>query len=135
MQEDPTALFLIPRSRFKDKGASTQEVPTALFLIPMHSTNAPDGYKEICLSSTGASWKKFKNTIKCKYYNAYETDEDRLAHLPPLVSPAQWENLVAYWGTEEAQRNAAQNAENRSHLRVHPRMGRKPFVIFKEDVD
>ncbi|KAM7510094.1 hypothetical protein LguiB_008969 [Lonicera macranthoides] len=104
-------------------------------VIAKHNTNAPDGYKEICLSSIGASWKKFKNTIKCKYYNAYTTDEERLAHLPPLVSPAQWENLVAYWGTEEAQRIAAQNAENRSHLCAHPRTGRKPFVIFKEEVD
>ncbi|KAM7489699.1 hypothetical protein LguiB_027183 [Lonicera macranthoides] len=81
-----------------------------------HNTNALDGYKEICLSSIGASWKKFKNTIKCKYCNTYETDEERLAHLPPL-------------------RIAAQNADNRSHLCAHPRTGRKPFVIFTEEVD
>ncbi|KAJ6803433.1 uncharacterized protein M6B38_108485 [Iris pallida] len=60
------------------------------------NTNAPDGFKAICFTKMGISWKAFKHRVK-DFYKKFETDAERLANVPPRVEPSQWPTLVAYW--------------------------------------
>ncbi|KAF6175951.1 hypothetical protein GIB67_003439 [Kingdonia uniflora] len=45
--------------------------------------NAPDGFKEVCFQKMAFSWKAFKYKIKLQHYKKYNTDEKRLASIPP----------------------------------------------------
>ncbi|XP_034679526.1 uncharacterized protein LOC117909578 [Vitis riparia] len=49
--------------------------------------------------------------MKAKYYNPYNTDEERLCHQPPHLSDDDWRWLIHFWGTPEAK---AQKKEDRS---------------------
>ncbi|RVW98338.1 hypothetical protein CK203_034249 [Vitis vinifera] len=49
--------------------------------------------------------------MKAKYYNPYNTDEERLRHRPPHLSNDDWRWLIHFWGTPEAK---AQKKEDRS---------------------
>ncbi|RVX11024.1 hypothetical protein CK203_013405 [Vitis vinifera] len=49
--------------------------------------------------------------MKAKYYNPYNTDEERLCHRPPHLSDDDWRWLIHFWGTPEAK---AQKKEDRS---------------------
>eukprot|EP00261_Vitis_vinifera_P033059 XP_019074302.1 PREDICTED: uncharacterized protein LOC104877390 [Vitis vinifera] len=40
--------------------------------------------------------------MKAKYYNPYNTDEERLCHRPPHLSDDDWRWLIHFWGTLEA---------------------------------
>ena len=40
--------------------------------------------------------------MKAKYYNPYNTDEERLCHRPPHLSDDDWRWLIHFWGTPEA---------------------------------
>ncbi|RVW70803.1 hypothetical protein CK203_061952 [Vitis vinifera] len=49
--------------------------------------------------------------MKAKYYNPYNTDDERLCHRPPHLSDDDWRWLIHFWGTPEAK---AQKKEDRS---------------------
>ncbi|KAL6345641.1 hypothetical protein AAG906_017374 [Vitis piasezkii] len=70
--------------------------------------------------------------MKAKYYNPYNTNEERLRHQPPHLSDDDWRWLIHFWGTPEAK---AQKKEDRSepnriemfaltHTHTHKKMGR-----------
>ena len=40
--------------------------------------------------------------MKAKYYNPYNTNEERLCHQPPHLSDDDWRWLIHFWGTPEA---------------------------------
>ena len=40
--------------------------------------------------------------MKAKYYDPYNTDEERLRHKPPHLSDDEWSWLINFWGTPEA---------------------------------
>ena len=43
--------------------------------------------------------------MKAKYYDPYNTDEERLGHKPPRLSNDEWRWLINFWGTLEAKIN------------------------------
>nr|CAN79038.1 hypothetical protein VITISV_024212 [Vitis vinifera] len=49
--------------------------------------------------------------MKAKYYNPYNTDDERLCHRPPHLSDDDWRWLIHFWGKLEAK---AQKKEDRS---------------------
>eukprot|EP00261_Vitis_vinifera_P040345 XP_019081588.1 PREDICTED: uncharacterized protein LOC109124219 [Vitis vinifera] len=49
--------------------------------------------------------------MKAKYYNPYNTNEERLCHRPPHLSDDDWSWLIHFWGTPEAK---APKKEDRS---------------------
>ncbi|KAF6175520.1 hypothetical protein GIB67_038094 [Kingdonia uniflora] len=79
------------------------------------------------------SWKAFRYKIKLQYYKNYNTDEERLASIPPRVEPNQWPTLVRYWGLKKTQGMAQKNSDNRANLTCHPRTGRRTFARRTED--
>lgn len=47
------------------------------------------------------AWRAWKVTLKKKHYDIYETDEERLSHVPSRLDSAQWMWLVEFWGSKE----------------------------------
>ncbi|KAL6338377.1 hypothetical protein AAG906_018748 [Vitis piasezkii] len=51
--------------------------------------------------------------MKAKYYNPYNTNEERLCHRPPHLSDDDWRWLIHFWGTPEdiSRKNKANRAK------------------------
>ena len=57
------------------------------------------------MRKVGVLWKERKVNLKQLHYYKHATDEARLADVLRKVLPNQWQTLVRYWGTEEAEVN------------------------------
>ena len=53
----------------------------------------------------GNMFRSYRNKMKARYYNPYNTDEEKLRHKPPYLSDGEWRWLISFWGTPEAKVN------------------------------
>ncbi|XP_074352079.1 uncharacterized protein LOC141691240 [Apium graveolens] len=58
----------------------------------------------------------FKCRVKTKYYNKYETDEERLERRPETVPLEDFKMLLRYWGDEAVQSLADDNVAHRNTI-------------------
>ncbi|CBI37391.3 unnamed protein product, partial [Vitis vinifera] len=58
--------------------------------------------KSYILQCCGILFRNYRNKMKAKYYNPYNTNEERLCHRPPHLSDDDWSWLIHFWGTPEA---------------------------------
>ena len=61
--------------------------------------------KSCIISYYGNMFRSYRNKMKAKYYDPYNTGEERLRHKPPHLSNDEWRSLINFWGTLEAKVN------------------------------
>ncbi|WKA03818.1 hypothetical protein VitviT2T_021903 [Vitis vinifera] len=66
--------------------------------------------------------------MKAKYYNPYNTDEERLCHRPPHLSEDDWRWLIHFWGTPEAKDISEKNKTNRAEQVIKHTSGSKSYA-------
>ncbi|KAL6287725.1 hypothetical protein ACE6H2_012115 [Prunus campanulata] len=66
--------------------------------------DAPEAYRFHCLKVIGNRWRDWKCRLKRKWYDKYDTDEQRLAITPENIQmiTEQWRTLVKYWGANDS---------------------------------
>eukprot|EP00261_Vitis_vinifera_P040885 XP_019082128.1 PREDICTED: uncharacterized protein LOC100244921 isoform X3 [Vitis vinifera] len=88
--------------------------------------------KEICksyiLQCCGNLFRSYRNKMKAKYYNPYNTDEERLCHRPPHLSDDDWRWLIHFWGTPEAKDISEKNKANRAKQVIKHTSGSKSYA-------
>ena len=62
-------------------------------------------YKSYIISYYGNLFRSYINKMKDKYYDPYNTDEERLHHKPLHLSDDEWRWLINFWGTPEVKVN------------------------------
>ena len=77
-----------------------------------------------------------KGTLKRTYFTlpggAPEVDDIR-RNPPPNVEPSVWEEYIKFWMSEDHQRRAAANKENRKKNKVYSRHGSKSLAAIRHD--
>ena len=61
--------------------------------------------KSYIISYCENMFRSYRNKMKAKYYDPYNTDEERLRYKPPHLSDDEWRWLINFWGTPEAKVN------------------------------
>ena len=61
--------------------------------------------KSCIISYCENMFRSYRNKMKAKYYDPYNTDEERLRYKPPHLSDDEWRWLINFWGTPEAKVN------------------------------
>ncbi|KAL3838808.1 hypothetical protein ACJIZ3_023399 [Penstemon smallii] len=83
----------------------------------------------------GKLWREWKAELKKFHYSIYETDEERLAHLPPRMDKVEWEKLVNIWSNDpHARKISEQNRANRTQLRTYHRTGKKGYPSLRAEM-
>ncbi|RVW72576.1 hypothetical protein CK203_060062 [Vitis vinifera] len=70
----------------------------------------------------------YRNKMKAKYYNPYNTNEERLCHRPPHLSDDDWRWLIHFWGTPEAKDIYKKNKANRAKQVIKHTSGSKGYA-------
>ncbi|XP_042940150.1 uncharacterized protein LOC122275235 [Carya illinoinensis] len=63
-----------------------------------------------------------------KIYKSYKTNEEALANVPELVTPATWVKLCARWSSAEFRMISEKNKSNRAKQQTNHTAGRTSFV-------
>ncbi|XP_028124570.1 uncharacterized protein LOC114321604 [Camellia sinensis] len=63
----------------------------------------PEEYKPICMKNCNSIWKDHKNKIKAKYFKPRSSDPNLKDDVPMYIVPSQWEQLVEYCRTSDAE--------------------------------
>ena len=63
----------------------------------------PEEYKPICMKNCNSIWKDHKNKLKAKYFKPRSSDPNLKDDVPMHIVPSQWEQLVEYWRTSDAE--------------------------------
>ncbi|RVW21305.1 hypothetical protein CK203_114350 [Vitis vinifera] len=73
--------------------------------------------------------------MKAKYYNPYNTDEERLCHRPPHLSDDDWRWLIHFWGTPEPRISQKKNKANRAKQVIKHTSGSKSYAQIRYEQD
>ncbi|KAJ9693780.1 hypothetical protein PVL29_009643 [Vitis rotundifolia] len=74
----------------------------ALVLVYAKKYELEETCKNYILQCSGNLFRNYRNKMKAKYCNPYNTNEERLCHRPPHLSDDDWRWLIHFWGTLEA---------------------------------
>ncbi|XP_028109834.1 uncharacterized protein LOC114308442 [Camellia sinensis] len=78
--------------------------------------------------------KDHKNKLKAKYFKPRSSDPNLKDDVPMHIVPSQWEELVEYWCTSDAEKIASRNAKNqRAHGIAHT-TGRTTFSQIRHEM-
>ncbi|XP_017971751.1 PREDICTED: uncharacterized protein LOC18607151 isoform X1 [Theobroma cacao] len=120
-------------------------------LIFFHWRAMPDSYKEeiweyvqtkfdldpSCKSwvmqSLATKWRDWKAELKASYYDALNTDEERLKVCDPRVVPEQWPSLISYWNSDDTKKRCATNKANRAKQKGGHASGTKSYARIREE--
>ena len=61
--------------------------------------------KSYILQYCGNLFRSYRNKMKAKYYDPYNTDEEILRHKPSHLLDDEWRWLINFWGTLKAKVN------------------------------
>ena len=61
--------------------------------------------KNYILQYCGNLFISYRNKVKAKYYDPYNTYKEILRHKPPHLSDDEWRWLINFWGTPAAKVN------------------------------
>ncbi|XP_034710790.1 uncharacterized protein LOC117933510 isoform X7 [Vitis riparia] len=89
----------------------SEDVKEKIWALVLEKYELEETCKSYILQCCGNLFRSYRNKMKAKYYNPYNTDEERLCHRPPHLSDDDWRWLIHFWGTPEAK---AQKKEDRS---------------------
>ncbi|XP_026431882.1 uncharacterized protein LOC113329140 [Papaver somniferum] len=107
--------------------AATQEIK--------HIFEYPEILDDKIINKLNLSWKAHKSNMKKQGFDVNRTREENLAHRPEGVVGSQWAPLVEMWESEENQKIAAKNEENRAKQIVHHTGGSKPHMEYAKELE
>ncbi|THF94665.1 hypothetical protein TEA_002879 [Camellia sinensis var. sinensis] len=94
----------------------------------------PEEYKPICMKNCNSIWKDHKNKLKAKYFKPSKGRMSMKDDVPMHIVPSQWEELVEYWRTSDAEKIPSRNAKNqRAHGIAHT-TGRTTFSQIRHEM-
>ncbi|KAJ9691563.1 hypothetical protein PVL29_013675 [Vitis rotundifolia] len=99
----------------------------ALVLVYAKKYELEETYKSYTLQCCGNLFRSYRNKMKAKYYNPYNTDEERLCRRPPHLSDDDWRWLIHFWGTPEAKKKK-KNKANRAKQVIKHTSGSKSYA-------
>ncbi|XP_034710792.1 uncharacterized protein LOC117933510 isoform X9 [Vitis riparia] len=80
----------------------SEDVKEKIWALVLEKYELEETCKSYILQCCGNLFRSYRNKMKAKYYNPYNTDEERLCHRPPHLSDDDWRWLIHFWGTPEA---------------------------------
>ncbi|KAJ9709465.1 hypothetical protein PVL29_001104 [Vitis rotundifolia] len=87
-------------------------------------------YAKICksyiLQCCGNLFRSYRNKMKAKYYNPYNTDEERLCHRLPHLSDDDWRWLIHFWGTPKAKGKVSDKSKSYAQIRYEQQLLSQP---------
>ncbi|KAF5949322.1 hypothetical protein HYC85_011315 [Camellia sinensis] len=84
--------------------------------------------------STEEVTEDHKNKLKAKYFKPRSSDPNLKDDVPMNVVPSQWEQLVEYWRTSDAEKIASRNAKNRRAHDIAHNTGRTTFSQIRHEM-
>ncbi|RWR83311.1 hypothetical protein CKAN_01206400 [Cinnamomum micranthum f. kanehirae] len=94
----------------------------------------PELFRPVCMSKCRKMWKDHKNKVKMLHWKPHQDAPDILDRVPRGVLPDQWTQLVRYWTSEEVQRVAAMNAQNRAMQGPAHRLGTRHITQVRHEL-
>ncbi|WJX67551.1 hypothetical protein P8452_52007 [Trifolium repens] len=94
------------------------------YIIPAHGKNAT-------LARIDDAWRRYKTSIKKKYFSKYPNLRERLKHRPKRIPKPHYKKLMIYWGINTVQDICKKNAVNRTKQKYMHRMGTRNFARVK----
>ncbi|RWR72570.1 hypothetical protein CKAN_00080300 [Cinnamomum micranthum f. kanehirae] len=94
----------------------------------------PELFRPVCMSKCRKMWKDHKNKVKMLHWKPHQDAPDILDRVPRGVLPDQWTQLVRYWTSEEVQRVAATNAQNRAMQGPAHRLGTRHITQVRHEL-
>eukprot|EP00252_Welwitschia_mirabilis_P022458 TRINITY_DN6073_c1_g1_i5.p1 TRINITY_DN6073_c1_g1~~TRINITY_DN6073_c1_g1_i5.p1 ORF type:complete len:163 (+),score=32.82 TRINITY_DN6073_c1_g1_i5:306-794(+) len=90
--------------------------------------------KDFIFQKMGRRWRECKIQLARNFYDPYDNDVDRLAHVPQGFQPQQWKEMVTYLGSKEWQESRERNKRCKEKQVLHPISGRKPMEQIEDDM-
>ncbi|KAK2368034.1 hypothetical protein QL285_081266 [Trifolium repens] len=94
------------------------------YIIPAHG-------KKATLARIDDAWRRYKTSIKKKYFSKYPNLRERLKHRPKRIPKPHYKKLMIYWGINTVQDICKKNAVNRTKQKYMHRMGTRNFARVK----
>ncbi|XP_059589813.1 uncharacterized protein LOC109124170 [Vitis vinifera] len=92
----------------------SEDVKEKIWALVLEKYELEETCKSYILQCCGNLFRSYRNKMKAKYYNPYNTDEERLCQRPPHLSDDDWRWLIHFWGTPEAKDISDKNKANRA---------------------
>ncbi|WRX16001.1 putative transposase [Theobroma cacao] len=89
--------------------------------------------KSWVMQSLATKWRDWKAELKASYYDALNTDEERLKVRDPMVVPEQWPSLISYWNSDDTKKRCATNKANRAKQKGGHASGTKSYARIREE--
>ncbi|GMP98826.1 hypothetical protein CsSME_00046561 [Camellia sinensis var. sinensis] len=86
------------------------------------------------MKNCNSIWKDHKNKLKAKYFKPRSSDPNLKDDVPMHIVPCQWEELVEYWRTSDAEKIASRNAKNRRAHGIAHTTGRTTFSQIRHEM-
>ncbi|XP_034710788.1 uncharacterized protein LOC117933510 isoform X5 [Vitis riparia] len=106
----------------------SEDVKEKIWALVLEKYELEETCKSYILQCCGNLFRSYRNKMKAKYYNPYNTDEERLCHRPPHLSDDDWRWLIHFWGTPEAKDISEKNKANRAKQVIKHTSGSKSYA-------
>ncbi|KAJ9697055.1 hypothetical protein PVL29_009007 [Vitis rotundifolia] len=103
----------------------SEDVKEKIWALVLEKYELEETCKSYILQCCGNLFRSYRNKMKAKYYNSYNTDEERLCHRPPHLSDDDWRWLIHFWGTPEAKNISEKNKANKAKQVIKHTSGSK----------
>ncbi|CAI0627319.1 unnamed protein product [Linum tenue] len=90
-------------------------------------------FREHCFNEMRASYRKYRSRLHDKY-KKYETDEERMEHIPEGLSAEDWQQMLELFASPKFKALSLKNANNRSNQKVIAFTGPTPFAQTEYDM-
>ncbi|XP_059596784.1 uncharacterized protein LOC132254645 isoform X2 [Vitis vinifera] len=106
----------------------SEDVKEKIWALVLEKYELEETCKSYILQCCGNLFRSYRNKMKAKYYNPYNTHEERLCHRPPHLSDDDWRWLIHFWGTPEAKDISEKNKANRAKQVIKHTSGSKSYA-------
>ncbi|RVW97993.1 hypothetical protein CK203_028978 [Vitis vinifera] len=113
----------------------SEDVKEKIWALVLEKYELEETCKSYILQCCGNLFRSYRNKMKAKYYNPYNTDEERLCHRPPHLSDDDWRWLIHFWGTPEAKDISEKNKANRAKQVIKHTSGSKSYAQIRYEQD
>ncbi|XP_059592851.1 uncharacterized protein LOC104879258 isoform X2 [Vitis vinifera] len=106
----------------------SEDVKEKIWALVLEKYELEETCKSYILQCCGNLFRSYRNKMKAKYYNPYNTDDERLCHRPPHLSDDDWRWLIHFWSTPEAKDISEKNKANRAKQVIKHTSGSKSYA-------
>ncbi|XP_040364320.1 uncharacterized protein LOC121049926 [Rosa chinensis] len=94
-----------------------------------------EGYKHVYLRCCNTLWKDHKSKTKVNYFQKNRDNPNLSSLVPPHIIEKQWNELIAYWSSQDAKLIATRNSINREQRGPVHSTGRKHFAQLRYEME